>query len=170
MNIQRPEAVPPRHFLSWDRLSEYAGKHGRVIDEQLGWGAEGLVYSTKSKTAVKAFLHANLYENEKHVYLRLWEHEITSVDAFAVPRILQYSDALMIVEMTIVSPPFILDFAGAYLDRKPPFDEDALDEWEREKIEQFGDRWSEVRSALSTLRGHGIYLSDVKPGNVTFAD
>jgi hypothetical protein len=41
-------------------------------------------------------------------------------------------------------------------------------EWEREKRRQFGARWPVVRSALSQLRGHGIHLADVKPGNVMF--
>jgi hypothetical protein len=72
--------------------------------------------------------------------------------------------------MTIVSPPFILDFAGAYLDKRPPFDDEQLQEWEEQKMEQFEDRWPIVRSALSFFKGHGIYLNDVKPGNVTFGD
>jgi hypothetical protein len=45
-----------------------------------------------------------------------------------------------------------------------------LQEWEEQKIEQFEDRWPIVRSALSSFKGHGIYLNDVKPGNVTFDD
>jgi hypothetical protein len=41
-------------------------------------------------------------------------------------------------------------------------------EWEREKRQPFGSRWPIVRSALSQLRGHGIHLADVKPGNIMF--
>ena len=135
----------------------------------MGYGAEGLVFSTKD-TAIKAYLHAELFEKEKNVYFRLSDREIKSVEGFEVPRFVAHSDELMIVEMSIVSPPYILDFAGAYLDRKPPFSDEELEDCEQEKIEQFGDRWPEVCSALATLRGQGIYLSDVKPGNITFAD
>jgi hypothetical protein len=71
--------------------------------------------------------------------------------------------------MSIVSPPFILDFAGAYLDKRPPFDAEQLAEWDRDKMEQFEGRWREVRSALAHLQGCGIYLNDVKPGNVEFS-
>jgi hypothetical protein len=140
------------------------------VNEQLGWGWEGLVYSTKLKTAIKAYLHAHLYENERNVYLRLSEHGVKMANGFVVPRLVSYSDRLMVVEMSVVSPPFILDFAGAYLDKKPPFDAEQLEAWEEEKFEQFEDRWPEVRSAIASFKQHGIYLNDVKPGNVTFAD
>jgi hypothetical protein len=60
-----------------------------------------------------------------------------------------WNDEFLIVEMTIVSPPFILDFAGAYLDKKPPFDAEQLQEWEEQKIEQFEDRWPTVRSIVA---------------------
>ncbi|MGE0760631.1 MAG: hypothetical protein AB7O38_26705 [Pirellulaceae bacterium] len=68
-----------------------------------------------------------------------------------------------------VSPPFVLDFAGAYLDKQPPFDEDIWAEWEAEKIEQFGtDRWDTVCSIMAVFRKHGITLNDLKPGNIEF--
>jgi hypothetical protein len=50
------------------------------------------------------------------------------------------------VEMEIVQPPFVLDFAGAYLDRRPDFPEDVYAEWQAEKAEQFGDDWPLVQS------------------------
>jgi len=33
----------------------------------------------------------------------------------------RFADDLLAIEMTIVTPPFILDFAGAYLDPAPDF-------------------------------------------------
>ncbi len=93
-----------------------------------------------------------------------------AADRFAVPVIRAFNDRLLVVEMSIVSPPFILDFAGAYLDKRPPFDEEQWAEWEKEKIEQFEHRWPEVRQAMAYFRRHGIYLNDIKPGNVEFGD
>ena len=171
MNSQSPQNAPAFHSDSWDRLSAYAAQSGRILEKKLGWGWDGIVYSTTSKTALKAYGKRLLYETEKNVYLRLQHEGIVSVGGFAVPELMGFDDHLLVIEMTIVSPPYILDFAGAYLDRKPPFDEEQWAEWEAEKIEQFGeDRWDEVSSALSCLRGYGIYLSDVKPGNVSFRD
>jgi hypothetical protein len=143
---------------------------GKTLASELGWGYEGLVYATSSKTAIKVYIHENLYQKERDVYLRLREHGVRSVMNFKVPRLVDWTDDLCVVEMTVVSPPFILDFAGAYLDEKPPFDADRMQEWEEEKIEQFEDRWPEVRSAMSCFRRYGIHLNDVKPGNVTFSD
>ena len=71
--------------------------------------------------------------------------------------------------MTIVSPPFVLDFAGAYLDQRPDYPDDILAEWQADKAEQFGDRWPTVRLLISSFVPFGIYLADVKPGNIEFA-
>jgi hypothetical protein len=78
------------------------------------------------------------------------------------------NDDLMVIEMEIVSPPFIVDFAGAYLDEALPYPPEQIAEWQRRKRQLFGDKWPIVRSALSTLRGHGIHLADINPGNVMF--
>jgi hypothetical protein len=169
MNIPRPADLPQIHFESWDRLCTYAARAGKELRRQLGWGYEGLVYATVLKTAIKAYRHINLYENERNVYFRLRDRQIKSVGRFAVPEFVGCDDELRVLEMSIVSPPFILDFAGAYLDKRPPFDAEQLAEWERDKMEQFEGRWREVRSALAHLQGCGIYLNDVKPGNVEFS-
>jgi hypothetical protein len=170
MSIPRPHDLPEIHFDSWDRLSGYCAASEAQLAEQFGWGYEGLVYATISKSAIKAFRHKGLYENERNVYLRLQAHGVKAAHAFAVPQLITWNDEYLIIEMTIVSPPFILDFAGAYLDKAPPFDDEQMQEWEEQKSEQFEDRWPTVRSALSFFKGHGIYLNDVKPGNVTFGD
>lgn len=104
---------------------------------------------------------------ERDVYLRLKHHDIASVEGAQIPALIDHDDELWIVEMQIVSPPFVLDFAGAYLDRAPDWPDDVLLEWQEEKAEQFGDDWDRVQSIMATLRGHGIYLADVKPGNIT---
>jgi hypothetical protein len=72
--------------------------------------------------------------------------------------------------MEVVTRPFVLDFAGAYLDTRPDYTEEVLADWRAEKQEQFGERWPEVQSILWSLERYGIYLSDVTPGNVAFAD
>jgi hypothetical protein len=82
---------------------------------------------------------------------------------------------LLVIEMQTVSPPYVLDFASAYLDNPPSYlhdvnDEHVMENWEAEKQEQFEGRWPEVQSLISAFRGYGIYLGDVKPGNIMFAD
>jgi hypothetical protein len=77
---------------------------------------------------------------------------------------------LQVIEMSIVTPPFVLDFAKASLDRPVDFTQEALDLWREEKREQFGERWDEVVRIMSWLsRELGVYLHDVNPYNITFA-
>ncbi len=70
--------------------------------------------------------------------------------------------------MEIVTRPFVLDFADAYLDKPPDYPDEVLAEWRTEKKEQFGDRWPEVELILLSLERYGVYLVDVSPGNVAF--
>lgn len=75
----------------------------------------------------------------------------------------------MIVEMTVVMPPFVLDFACAYIDEQPPYadDPEIMSYWFNQRREMYGEDWSDVLSVMSALRAHGVHLADVKPGNVT---
>jgi hypothetical protein len=48
--------------------------------------------------------------------------------------------------------------------------EEVMEEWRAEKAEQFGDRWPEVQRVVAAFHRWGIYLADVKPGNIEFKD
>ena len=80
------------------------------------------------------------------------------------------NDELMIVEMRLVTPPYLLDFGKAYLDSKPEYPVESMEEWEEEGVENFGHRWPDVKGILWSLRQHGIYYYDAKPGNINFGD
>jgi hypothetical protein len=43
-------------------------------------------------------------------------------------------------------------------------------EWETEKREQFGVRWTAVLAVISALEDLGIHLLDVSPSNIAFLD
>ena len=152
------------------RAERFAEKHGGKISGGLGAGFDGSVFVTSRHSAAKVFRFEPLYQRERDVYLRLQHKGITSVMGFQVPQLMDFDDALWVVEMTIVNPPFVLDFAGAYLDQRPDYPEEVLEEWRAEKSEQFGDRWPTVRLIMSSFAGFGIYLADVKPGNIEFAE
>jgi hypothetical protein len=77
---------------------------------------------------------------------------------------------LWVIEIEIVQRPFVLDFAGAYLDFAPDFSEEVMADWELEKREQFDTRWPEVRAILAELEEFGVFMLDVNPGNVSFGD
>jgi hypothetical protein len=99
------------------------------------------------------------------------EHAVVGVVlGFNVPRLVGFDDTLRVLEMTIVERPFVLDFAGAYLDARPAFPEDVWEDWEAEKQDQFEGRWPEVRRVLDAFEEFGVYLLDVTPGNIAFVD
>ncbi len=76
----------------------------------------------------------------------------------------------MVIEMSIVTRPFVLDFAGAYLDAMPAFSEEIWADWERKKQEQFEGRWPKVQAVLAALESLEIYMVDVSPSNIAFVD
>lgn len=75
--------------------------------------------SRSQRFAVKFHDRTAGYEREINVYLRLRAHEVTHVGGHRVPILIDQDDELLAIEMTIVSPPFVLDFGGAYLDQPP---------------------------------------------------
>ncbi|MCY2987597.1 MAG: hypothetical protein NTY19_07000 [Planctomycetota bacterium] len=154
-----------------DRAESYAEHTKLQLGEQLGFGVHGVVFACRrmgdpGRLAIKVHERQIPYERERDVYLRLQQHCVTQVHGCHVPQLLAYDDGWLIIEMTAVTPPYVLDFAGAYLDRPPDFSEEILAEWKAEKQEQFGDGWPEVRRVLWTLEGHGIYVSDISPSNI----
>ncbi len=154
-----------------NRASDYAGRRGFILEHQLGYGRDGTIFSTSLATAVKVFFGPEPYERELACYRRLVEYEVIDVLGHHVPQLIGWHDELLVIEMTVVTPPFLLDFASAYLDSPPDFSDEVLEAWEEEKREQFGSRWDDVQLVLAFLRGHyGIYLLDVNPGNITFGE
>ena len=96
---------------------------------------------------------------------------VDAVRGHHVPQLVAWDDELLVMEMTIVTPPFLLDLGGAYLDWPPEFSEDAVAEWQREKREQFGERLPAVQGLQAILADeYGIYVTDVNPGNIMFDD
>jgi hypothetical protein len=74
----------------------------------------------------------------------------------------------MALKMTIVTPPFVPDFAGAYLHQAPEFSDEVWEQWTNEKQEQFGARWTKVQAILKELRNLGIHMLDPSPRNIRF--
>lgn len=149
------------------RARQFALHREREIITQLGAGYDGFVFSTDRNSAIKVFRHAELYRRERDVYLRLFEHAIVEVCSCRVPRLVDFDDRLGCVEMEIVQPPFVLDFAGAYLDERPDYPDEVIEQWQAEKLDQYGDDWPLVQSIISKFAALKIYLADVKPGNIT---
>jgi hypothetical protein len=153
-----------------ERAIEYAKRTGFSLDltKKLGYGTDGTVWRTNRNTAIKAFERQATYRTEKRCYLRLRDRNVSEILGFTVPQLEGFDDELLIVEMSIVSPPFVLDFGKAYLDTKPDYTEEVLADDEAYRREMFGEDWPTVERILGYLRSLGIYYVDARPGNITF--
>ena len=153
----------------------YAARYELRLGERLGFGVHGSVHVVehkikKDKSAIKSHRAREYYLRERAVYERLRGAGISDILGFHVPQFIRADDDLQVIEMTIVTRPFVLDFAGAYVGAPPEFSEEIWAEWEAEKREQFGGRWTVVRAVMNALEDSGIYLVDVSPSNIAFLD
>ena len=164
----------PRNLIQAAR--EYASRNRLVVREALGAGIHGLVQVVQGDaalggTALKVFHSEEFFRRELTVYERLKAAQVREIRGYAVPQLIRADNQLLAVEMTVVERPFVLDFAGAYLDdTEPRFDDEVWEMWEADKREKFGPRWPEVQAVLAALESYEIHMLDVNPGNVAFRD
>jgi hypothetical protein len=156
------------------RIEEYAKRRGLVLGESLGAGVHGNVFSaenqiTRGRIALKGHERERDYRQERDVYLRLRDCGVTTIRGCEVPILLDFDDALWVIEITVVNRPFVLDFVGVELDHDPPdFSDEVMADWEAEGVERFGSDWLEVKAILGSLQAYGIFTMDVNPGNISF--
>jgi hypothetical protein len=161
--------------IALENAGAYAARHQLRLTERLGFGIHGTVRVAednikKDKSAIKAHNSATPYFRERAVYERLRDAGVSEVLGFHVPQLIRADDDLWVIEMTIVTRPFVLDFAGAYPDAPPEFSQEIWADWEAEKREQFGDRWTTVQAVMNAFEEFEIYLVDVSPSNIAFLD
>ncbi len=101
------------------RAIEYAALSRIAIDLEspLGRGTDGSVWISDRDTAVKALERERNYRIELECFQRFYDHDITNVQGFSVPKLVGWNDEFRTIEIEIVTPPFIIDFAKAWLDR-----------------------------------------------------
>ena len=156
-----------------DKFEAFCAFRSITKHECLGCGVHGSVWVVSDKQnpapwALKLLHRPQFYERERDCHIRLREQEVFCLQGFNVPQMLGFDDTWQSVEMTIVRPPFVLDFAGAWLDEPPEFSADAWEMWEAEKREQFEKDWPQAKKLLAALAGLGVHMMDVHPGNIMF--
>lgn len=154
-----------------ERLSGFARANNLQVIRQMGFGIHGRVFQVaapRSTAVVKVFESDDGYQRERDVYLRLREAEVTEIEGCNVPGLLEFSNELRLLQISLVIRPFCLDFAAAYLDALPSYFPPMGEEWEAEKREQFGEEdWPKVLRVLDELESYGIYQTDVTPTNIS---
>ena len=95
------------------------------------------------------------------------ENNVEEIYGFAIPRLIDYDNTVMVIEMDIVEPPYILDFGKAYLHRPPPhFSPEVMQESYDSQVELWGEHWPMIRKILGRLQSLGIYHVDPSPRNI----
>lgn len=156
-----------------EKAEIYAARHGRLVVARLGFGIHGMVFATEGNvesgaSALKVHENREPFLRERDVYERLAERGVVEICGFSVPQVIGWDDELLAIEMTVVKPPFVLDFAGAYLDWPPEFPEEVWEERLSKWREEFGDDWATVQSILGELEDMGIHMLDPSPANIRF--
>jgi hypothetical protein len=151
----------------------YAAERDLHLGRRLGSGREGSVWEVSDKRrifswAVKLHYEESPFLRERDCYRRLRDLRIHQVGGLNVPRLVASDDAWLVLEMTLVARPFLLDFASVRLDRDPDFTPEVMADWEDELRERFDDDYPRLERVLAELRLHGIFLTDVHPHNVAF--
>lgn len=141
--LTRAECPPRPDLFIMDKDSiqhalAYAAQHQLHLAERLGFGIHGTVFvaegNTKAgKSAIKAHHSVEPFLRESNIYERLREARVTEIIGFHVPQWIGSDDELRVIEMTIVTRPFVLDFVGAYLDALREFSQEIWQEWQVEK-------------------------------------
>jgi hypothetical protein len=152
------------------RAEEYAQSRQIVIlrKERLGHGSDGSVWKTTRPSAVKALYEHETYQKELECYSRLKRAAIRNLGGFDIPVLEDSDDGLMVIEMTLVEPTFLLDFGKVYLDQPPTYlyDKELMSRAYAEWRERFGRRWMDVAFVLELLKKYGIYYFDPRPSNI----
>lgn len=153
----------------WIAAQEYARCQGTAIlsAKPLGFGEDGIVWESERNTVIKSHYREKNYLNERDCYLRFQDCDVSEIAGFSIPELRGYDDQLMVIEIGMVTPPWVLDFGKAYLDRPGDFSELTL----RDTFDQFRENyspadWDRVLEVVSDLKSFQIYYYDLKPGNI----
>ncbi len=112
------------------------------------------------------FEKRHVFENELAVYQRLQQRRFRQLAGFAIP-VLARSDAdLMVIEMSLVEPPYILDFGKVYLDTPPDFSAEVMRDFFDRQRGLWGKYWPSILQLWGLLKANGIFHMDPKPGNI----
>ena len=128
------------------------------------------MWRTGRPSALKVHERESSYRAERNAYMRFRDVGLTDVNGFAVPKLVGHADDLLALEMSIVFPPFVVDFASVVLDVDPELIEDDGHTIADLVRERFGaDRVAAVLGVREELIGRaGAYLSDLHGHNIKF--
>ena len=136
---------------------------------------DGEIFLTDRSTVVKVFGRPSTFRKEAEAYRRLAAlNPGERIAGHRVPRMLGADERLGVIELTLVDPPFVLDFGKIQLDLmlEEVWPEEVLDErWAYWEGLFEPEQWPTVLRIAGILGDRfGIWLEDFHVGNIAFAD
>jgi hypothetical protein len=152
----------------WRRCEEYCRNHARHLqsDEPTWWGWEAFLWLTTEDSVLKVHRNSKEFLQELAVYQRLATRGGKPLQGFQIPLLLDYDENRLVLELSFVRPPYVLDFGRATLDGAPADFDPESPEWIAEKQQSYGSRWPEIVRLLDALRHLGIHYVDVHRRNI----
>ena len=156
-------ATPQLLITRGDRYSE---RRGLVRVGPLGEEKDGAVWHTSRPSALKIHQYEPTHRYERDAYIRFRDVGLTSVAGFSVPELVDYDDdELLAIEMQVVYPPFVVDFASGRLDHEPDLIEDEGHTLADMVFDRFGDdRGPTVMAMRQAFVGPAPAQREVRPG------
>ena len=96
---------------------------------------------------------------------QLPDRRLRNIGAYSIPVLLRYDHSLLVIEMTLVQEPYVLDFGKVYLDTPPDFSPEVMADFFDRQKSLWGKYWPEIRKIWRMLKAAGIFHMDPKPGN-----
>jgi hypothetical protein len=154
-------------MLDPQRAAEIAQEycHSPAPLERLGWGIGGYVYLSPHPGRVVKVHHGPGLQTEFEVYRRLRRLRLTRLYGLNVPRLLGFDAKLNLLEMDLVSAPYLLDFAGVQFS-PPDFSEDVMQHWHRGIEDAYGPNAFIAYAVYEFLAKQGMYYMDFRVSNM----
>jgi hypothetical protein len=135
---------------------------------ELGWGVSGIVFASPLlKTAIKVHHRPESFQTELRAYEFLKRIRLTTLHGLTIPRLRGHDERRQLIEIDLVRPPYLLDFAGVRFE-DPQFSADTLADIHETIRLRFGNRASVAYAVYDSLRKLGMYYLDLRPGNLNF--
>jgi hypothetical protein len=150
------------------RMGEYCQRNS-LVASPLSAGQDGVVWQTtlERNSVIKAFYRQESYAAELSCYRHLAEIGLDEIKGYHLPSLIASDDELLVIEIDLVQPPFILDFGKARVGFTPDFSDEVMEDCYAQWREWWGDEYYPIiRSIVAILRYHGIYYPDPRPGNI----
>jgi len=137
------------------RKEKFASRYRVTLLHHLGpeAGQQNAVFQSDRMTAVKFFDRPSRFARELEVYRILLASGTRSIAGHNVPQLILADEELLVMELSIVQRPFVLDFEGAMKPEEvPDFEPLTIEEHYERLRELFGDRWTDALHVAEMFR------------------